>query len=61
MCVDLLVMKCYFPEATSHHNYVALEPSTNRQHDARKRGELIELQPGETRHYRLELGVIECY
>jgi hypothetical protein len=41
---------------------VALEPSTNRvagRHDARKRGELITLNPGETRQYTLELGVLE--
>jgi len=43
-------------------NYVvALEPSTNRvagRLDARARGELIELQPGETRSYDLELGAL---
>jgi hypothetical protein len=41
---------------------VALEPSTNRvagRHDARKRGELIELGAGETRCYDLELGVLD--
>jgi hypothetical protein len=44
-------------------NYaVALEPSTNRvagRHDARARGELIHLAPGETRRYDLELGVLD--
>ncbi len=37
---------------------VALEPSTNRdagRWDARARGELIELDPGEVRHYDLEI------
>jgi len=40
---------------------VALEPSTNRvasRHDARKRGELIELAAGEKRVYDLELGAL---
>jgi len=40
---------------------VALEPSTNRvggRHDARDRGELIELAPGERRRYDLELGAL---
>ena len=43
------------------HYVVALEPSTNRvagRCDARERGELIELEPGEVRHYDLELGVL---
>ncbi len=44
-------------------NYVVgLEPSTNRvagRLDARPRGELIELAPGESRSYTLELGVLE--
>jgi uncharacterized protein DUF4432 len=42
--------------------YVAgIEPSTNRtagRLDARQRGELIELEPGETRLYDLELGAL---
>jgi hypothetical protein len=41
---------------------VGLEPSTNRvagRLDARERGELIELGPGETRAYDLELGALE--
>jgi Domain of unknown function (DUF4432) len=41
---------------------VGIEPSTNRtagRLDARLRGELIELQPGERRAYDLELGVLE--
>lgn len=42
--------------------YVAgVEPSTNRtagRLDARERGELIELEPGETRLYDLELGAL---
>lgn len=40
---------------------VALEPSTNRvagRHDARERGELIHLAPGERRTYDLELGAL---
>jgi hypothetical protein len=40
---------------------VGLEPSTNRaagRLDARARGELIELEPGERRAYDLELGVL---
>ncbi len=40
---------------------VALEPSTNRvagRHDARGRGELTQLAPGEVRTYDLELGVL---
>jgi len=40
---------------------VALEPSTNRvagRHDARERGELLTLEPGERRRYDLELGVL---
>jgi hypothetical protein len=44
-------------------NYVvALEPSTNRSAgrlDARARGELLELDPGEQRSYDLELGVLQ--
>jgi hypothetical protein len=44
-------------------NYiVALEPSTNRSAgrlDARQRGELVELDPGEQRSYDLELGVLQ--
>ncbi len=38
-----------------------LEPSTNRdagRFDATKRGELQWLQPGETRHYNLEIGAL---
>jgi hypothetical protein len=41
---------------------VGIEPSTNRTSgrlDARARGELIELQPGERRAYDLELGALE--
>jgi hypothetical protein len=40
---------------------VGIEPCTNRtagRLDARERGELIELDPGESRHYRLELGAL---
>jgi hypothetical protein len=40
---------------------VGIEPCTNRtagRLDARERGELIELGPGESRHYRLELGAL---
>jgi hypothetical protein len=41
---------------------VAMEPSTNRdagRFDARARGELIQLAPGETRNYRLEVGALD--
>lgn len=41
---------------------VALEPTTNRdagRFDAIKRGELLWLQPGEERRYRLEIGVLD--
>lgn len=41
---------------------VGIEPSTNRtagRLDARRRGELIILQPGETRTYDLELGALD--
>jgi hypothetical protein len=41
---------------------IGIEPSTNRpagRIDARRRGELIELQPGESRAYELELGALE--
>jgi hypothetical protein len=41
---------------------VAIEPSTNRvagRHDARERGELIELEAGEGRRYDLELGALD--
>ena len=41
---------------------VGIEPSTNRtagRLDARARGELIELAPGETRVYDLELGTLD--
>lgn len=44
------------------HYVVALEPSTNRvagRLEARERGELIELQPGQSRSYNLTLGVLE--
>jgi hypothetical protein len=40
---------------------VGIEPSTNRPEgrlQARERGELIELVPGEQRHYQLELGAL---
>jgi hypothetical protein len=40
---------------------VGIEPSTNRtagRLDARARGELIELEPGESRRYELELGAL---
>lgn len=40
---------------------VAMEPSTNHdagRFDARERGELIHLEPGEQRHYELEIGVL---
>ena len=41
---------------------VAMEPSTNRdagRFDARERGELISLAPGEERRYRLEIGALD--
>lgn len=41
---------------------VGIEPCTNRtagRLDARERGELIELGPGESRHYDLELGALD--
>jgi len=41
---------------------VALEPSTNRdagRWDARERGELIELDPGESRTYDLEMRALQ--
>lgn len=41
---------------------VAMEPGTNRdagRFDARERGELIHLRPGEERRYELELGVLD--
>jgi hypothetical protein len=41
---------------------MALEPSTNRdagRWDARERGELLWLEPGEVRRYDLEIGAIE--
>ena len=41
---------------------VGIEPSTNRtagRLDARARGELIELEPGERRAYDLELGALD--
>jgi hypothetical protein len=40
---------------------VAMEPSTNRdagRFDARSRGELQHLAPGEQRHYQLEIGAL---
>jgi hypothetical protein len=40
---------------------VAMEPGTNRdagRFDARERGELIQLEPGEQRNYELELGAL---
>ena len=40
---------------------VAMEPSTNRdagRFDARERGELMFLAPGEQRHYELEIGAL---
>jgi hypothetical protein len=40
---------------------VAMEPSTNRdagRFDARERGELIHLAPGQERCYRLEVGAL---
>ena len=41
---------------------VAMEPTTNRdagRFDARERGELMMLDPGETRRYDLEVGVLD--
>jgi Domain of unknown function (DUF4432) len=41
---------------------VAMEPTTNRdagRFDARERGELVMLDPGETRRYDLEVGVLD--
>lgn len=43
------------------HYVVGIEPSTNRADGrlaARSRGELIEIQPQESRIYELELGVL---
>jgi hypothetical protein len=40
---------------------VAMEPSTNRdagRFDARKRGELQYLNPGESRRYELQIGAL---
>jgi hypothetical protein len=40
---------------------VAMEPSTNRdagRFDARERGELLHLAPGQTRRYRMEIGAL---
>jgi hypothetical protein len=62
-----------YPLAQLHHHQawrmlgedtyaVALEPTTNRdagRWDAKERGELIELQPGETRTYDLEMGALD--
>src|SRR6185436_7315282 len=41
---------------------LAMEPSTNRdagRWDARERGELLSLQPGEIRQYDLEIGALD--
>ena len=41
---------------------IGIEPSTNRpasRLDARAQGELIELGPGDSRHYELELGALD--
>ena len=41
---------------------VALEPTTNRdagRFDAKERGELLWLEPGQERNYRLEVGVLD--
>ena len=41
---------------------MAMEPSTNRdagRWDARERGELLFLEPGETRSYDLEIGALD--
>ena len=41
---------------------VAMEPTTNRdagRFDARERGELVMLEPGETRRYDIEIGVLD--
>jgi hypothetical protein len=38
-----------------------MEPSTNRdagRFDARERGELLHLAPGQTRRYRMEIGAL---
>jgi hypothetical protein len=61
----------YRPDQLPHHfvwrmlgegtYVVGIEPSTNRtagRLDARERGELIELAPGESRTYELELGAL---
>jgi hypothetical protein len=66
------VFQRYDGEALPHHitwrqlgtvaYVVAMEPSTNRdagRFDARARGELAELAPGEERHYRLEIGALD--
>jgi hypothetical protein len=62
----------YRPEQLPHHfawrmlgegtYVVGIEPCTNRtagRLDARERGELIELDPGERREYDLELGALD--
>jgi hypothetical protein len=41
---------------------VAMEPTTNRdagRFDARERGELAYLPPGEARNYEIEIGVLD--
>jgi uncharacterized protein DUF4432 len=65
------VYQRYRPDQLPHHitwrqlgsgtYVVAMEPSTNRdagRFDARERGELIFLEPGEQRHYDLEVGAL---
>jgi len=65
------VFQRYRPAALPHHitwrqlgstaYVVAMEPSTNRdagRMDARARGELLHLAPGEAREYELEIGAV---
>jgi hypothetical protein len=67
----LAVFQRYRPDMLPHHitwrqlgagaYVVAMEPSTNRDAgrlDARARGELLHLAPGETRQYELEIGAM---
>jgi hypothetical protein len=69
--LGLGVFQRYDPAVLPHHitwrqlgtvaYVVAMEPSTNRdagRFDARDRGELIQLAPGEARRYRLEIGAL---
>jgi hypothetical protein len=70
--LELGAYEVFRPDQLPHHfvwrmlgegtYVVGIEPSTNRtagRLDARARGELIELGPGESRHYDLELGALD--